>query len=236
MSVVLSVRDLSVDYGQLRALSGITFDLQRGQTLAVIGANGAGKSTLLGALAGLWAPAEGSVVFNGRDISALPAFVRVGLGIALVPEGRRLFASLTARENLLTGQQRGRSGGWDIAAVVELFPLLEALLDRPSGRLSGGEQQAVAIGRALMGNPELLLLDEVSLGLAPVLVEQLYAALPRIQAAGATVLIVEQDVGQALAVADEVVALLEGRQVLHGAPSQLRREDIIDAYFGARAA
>jgi branched-chain amino acid transport system ATP-binding protein len=236
MTVVLSVRDLGVDYGQLRALSGITFELRRGQTLAVIGANGAGKSTLLGALAGLLAPAEGSVVFNGRDISALPAFERVGLGIALVPEGRRLFASLTARENLLTGQQRGRSGRWDLAAVVDLFPLLATLLDRPSGRLSGGEQQAVAIGRALMANPELLLLDEVSLGLAPVLVEQLYAALPRIQAAGATVLIVEQDVGQALAVADEVVALLEGRQVLHGTPSELRREDIIDAYFGTRTA
>jgi branched-chain amino acid transport system ATP-binding protein len=236
MTVVLSVRDLSVDYGQLRALSGITFEIQRGQTLAVIGANGAGKSTLLGALAGLWAPAEGSVVFNGRDISTLPAFERVGLGIALVPEGRRLFASLTARENLLTGRQRGRPGGWDLAAVAELFPLLSTLLDRPSGRLSGGEQQAVAIGRALMANPELLLLDEVSLGLAPVLVEQLYAALPRIQAAGVTVLIVEQDVGQALAVADEVVALLEGRQVLGGTPSRLRREDIIDAYFGRRAA
>jgi branched-chain amino acid transport system ATP-binding protein len=236
MTVVLSVSDLSVDYGQLRALSGVTFEIQRGQTLAVIGANGAGKSTLLGALAGLWAPAEGSVVFNGRDISTLAAFERVGLGIALVPEGRRLFASLTARENLLTGQQRGRSGGWDLAAVVELFPLLEPLLDRRSGRLSGGEQQAVAIGRALMANPELLLLDEVSLGLAPVLVEQLYEALPRIQSAGATVLMVEQDVGQALAVADEVVALLEGRQVLRGTPSQLRREDIIDAYFGTRAA
>jgi branched-chain amino acid transport system ATP-binding protein len=236
MTGVLSVRDLSVDYGQLRALSGITFEIHRGQILAVIGANGAGKSTLLGALAGLWAPAEGSVVFNGRDISTLPAYVRVGLGIALVPEGRRLFASLTARENLLTGQQRGRTGGWDLAAVVELFPLLANLLDRPSGRLSGGEQQAVAIGRALMANPELLLLDEVSLGLAPVLVEQLYAALPRIQAAGATVLMVEQDVGQALAVADDVVALLEGRQVLRGAPSQLRRQDIIDAYFGTRAA
>jgi branched-chain amino acid transport system ATP-binding protein len=233
---VLSVRDLSVDYGQLRALSGISFELRRGQTLAVIGANGAGKSTLLGALAGLLAPAEGSVVFNGRDISALPAFERVGLGIALVPEGRRLFASLSARENLLTGQQRRRSGAWDLAAVVELFPLLATLLDRPSGRLSGGEQQAVAIGRALMANPELLLLDEVSLGLAPVLVEQFYAALPRIQAAGATVLIVEQDVGQALAVADEVVTLLEGRQVLHGTPSELRREDIVDAYFGTRAA
>jgi branched-chain amino acid transport system ATP-binding protein len=236
MTVVLSVRDLSVDYGQLRALSGVTFELQRGETLAVIGANGAGKSTLLGALAGLKAPAEGSVVFNGRDISALPAFERVGLGIALVPEGRRLFASLSARENLLTGQQRRRSGAWDLAAVVELFPLLATLLDRPSGRLSGGEQQAVAIGRALMANPELLLLDEVSLGLAPVLVEQFYAALPRIQAAGATVLIVEQDVGQALAVADEVVTLLEGRQVLHGTPSELRREDIVDAYFGKRAA
>jgi branched-chain amino acid transport system ATP-binding protein len=236
MTAVLSVRDLSVDYGQLRALSGITFELRRGQTLAVIGANGAGKSTLLGALAGLLAPAEGSVVFNGRDISALPAFERVGLGIALVPEGRRLFASLSARENLLTGQQRRRSGAWDLAAVVELFPILAPLLDRPSGRLSGGEQQAVAIGRALMANPELLLLDEVSLGLAPVLVEQFYAALPRIQAAGATVLVVEQDVGQALAVADEVVALLEGRQVLHGSPSELRREDIVDAYFGARAA
>jgi branched-chain amino acid transport system ATP-binding protein len=236
MTAVLSVRDLSVDYGQLRALSGISFEIQRGQTLAVIGANGAGKSTLLAALAGLRAPAEGAVVFNGRDISALPAYVRVGQGIALVPEGRRLFASLTARENLLTGQQRGRPGAWDLAAVVELFPLLATLLDRPSGRLSGGEQQAVAIGRALMANPELLLLDEVSLGLAPVLVEQLYAALPRIQAAGATVLIVEQDVGQALAVADEVVALLEGRQVLHGTPSELRREDIIDAYFGTRTA
>jgi branched-chain amino acid transport system ATP-binding protein len=236
MTAVLSVRDLSVDYGQLRALSGISFELGRGQTLAVIGANGAGKSTLLGALAGLWAPAEGSVVFNGQDISALPAYMRVGRGIALVPEGRRLFASLSARENLLTGQQRGRSGAWDLAAVVELFPLLAPLLDRPSGRLSGGEQQAVAIGRALMANPELLLLDEVSLGLAPVLVEQLYAALPRIQAAGATLLIVEQDVGHALAVADQVVTLLEGRQVLHGTPSELRREDIIDAYFGTRTA
>jgi branched-chain amino acid transport system ATP-binding protein len=236
MTIVLSVCDLSVDYGQLRALSGVSFEVQRGQTLAVIGANGAGKSTLLGALAGWLAPAEGSVVFNGRDISNLAAFERVGLGIALVPEGRRLFASLTARENLLTGQQRNRSGAWDLAAVVELFPLIEPLLDRPSGRLSGGEQQAVAIGRALMANPDLLLLDEVSLGLAPVLVEQLYEALPRIQAAGATVLMVEQDVGQALAVADEVVALLEGRQVLRGAPAELRREDIIDAYFGTGVA
>src|SRR5215210_203211 len=231
MSVVLSVRDLSVDYGQLRALSGVTFELQCGQTLAVIGANGAGKSTLLGALAGLTAPAEGSVVFNDRDISTLPAFERVGLGIALVPEGRRLFASLTARENLLTGQQRRRSGPWDVASVVELFPLVRPLLDRPCGRLSGGEQQAVAIGRALMANPELLLLDEVSLGLAPIVVKQLYAELPRIREAGTTVLLVEQDVAQALAVADRVSCLLTGTVALEGAPKDLGQQQIRKAYF-----
>lgn len=236
MSALLEVEGVSVDYGQLRALGDVSFAVDAGATLAVIGANGAGKSTLLSALVG-WEPlASGTIIFKGEDVSGLPAQERVRRGIALVPEGRRLFASLTVRENLLCGVQPGRGGEWDLDSVVELFPLMEPLLDRRSGRLSGGEQQCVAISRALVSNPELLLLDEVSLGLAPLVVEQVYAALPRIREAGTTVLVVEQDVGQALAVADDVMALLEGRAVLRGRPSDLRREDVIAAYFGAGVA
>jgi branched-chain amino acid transport system ATP-binding protein len=157
---------------------------------------------------------------------------RVGLGIALVPEGRRLFPSLTVEENLLVGAHRRRRGAWNVARVVELFPWLDRLRNRRAAYLSGGEQQAVAIGRALMANPRLLLLDEVSLGLAPAVVKQVYAALPGIVAEGTTVIVVEQDIGRALAVARHVTCLLEGRVSLQGRPAELTRDRIMAAYFG----
>jgi branched-chain amino acid transport system ATP-binding protein len=234
VTALLDVEHLSVDHGQLRAVADVSVTIQAGETVALIGANGAGKSTFLSAIAGLTGPALGAIRFRGQDITAMPAHRRPGMGISLVPEGRRLFPSLTVRENLLTGVQRGRTGPWTLRRVLELFPMLGQLLDRGASYLSGGEQQAVAIGRALMANPDLLLLDEVSLGLAPIVVEQVYGALPAIREQGTTVLLVEQDVGQALSVADHVLALLEGRVVLAGAPHQLQRSEIVAAYFGVQ--
>jgi len=233
MSAVLEVRGLAAGYGDFQALFDVDLTLDDGETLAVIGANGAGKSTLLGTLAGLVPATAGSVRFAGDDLLAVPHHGRVGLGIALVPEGRHLFPSLSVEENLLVGAHSRRSGRWDVDRVLEVFPLVRPLLSRPADVLSGGERQAVAIGRALMANPRLLLLDEVSLGLAPVVVKQLYAALPAVIGEGTTVLLVEQDIGQALAVADRVVCLLEGRISLEGAPAGLDRARITEAYFGA---
>jgi len=232
MATLLEVDSLEVCYGDLQALFGVGFTLDEAQTLAVIGANGAGKSTLLRAICGLEPARGGEVRFAGRTITRDPVNKRVAAGIALVPEGRRLFASLTAEENLLAGAYRRRPGPWTLEAVYQLFPLVAKLRARPATALSGGEQQAVAIGRALMSNPRLLLLDEVSLGLAPVVVKQLYAALPQITAGGTTVLIVEQDVAQALAVADDVHCLLEGRTALQGKASEVGMDDIARAYFG----
>ena len=233
MSAVLEVRGLAAGYGDFQALFDVDLTLDDGETLAVIGANGAGKSTLLGTLAGLVPATAGSVRFAGDDLLAVPHHGRVGLGIALVPEGRHLFPSLSVEENLLVGAHSRRSGRWDVDRVLEVFPLVRPLLSRPADVLSGGERQAVAIGRALMANPRLLLLDEVSLGLAPVVVKQLYAALPAVIGEGTTVLLVEQDIGQALAVADRVVCLLEGRISLEGVPAGLDRARITGAYFGA---
>lgn len=233
MSTVLEVRGLAAGYGDFQALFDIDLAVDDGETLAVIGANGAGKSTLLGTLAGLVPATGGSVRFAGDDLLAVPHHGRVGLGIALVPEGRHLFPSLTVEENLLVGAHSRRPGRWDVDRVLEVFPLVRPLLARPADVLSGGERQAVAIGRALMANPRLLLLDEVSLGLAPVVVKQLYAALPAVIGEGTTVLLVEQDIGQALAVADRVVCLLEGRISLEGVPAGLDRARITGAYFGA---
>ena len=206
--------------------------LREGETLAVIGANGAGKSTLLKVIAGLLSPTAGHVALDGTRLDAMRAHERVGEGIALVPEGRRVFPSLTVRENLLVGAYARRPGPWSIDRVVELFPMLADKLGRAGGRLSGGEQQAVAIGRGLMANPRLLLLDEVSLGLAPIVVKQLYAELARIREAGTTVLVVEQDVAQAMAVADRVSCLLTGTVALEGAPKELGQQQIRRAYFG----
>ena len=233
MSTVLEVRGLAAGYGDFQALFDIDLAVDDGETLAVIGANGAGKSTLLGTLAGLVPATAGSVRFAGDDLLAVPHHGRVGLGIALVPEGRHLFPSLTVEENLLVGAHSRRPGRWDVDRVLEVFPLVRPLLARPADVLSGGERQAVAIGRALMANPRLLLLDEVSLGLAPVVVKQLYAALPAVIGEGTTVLLVEQDISQALAVADRVVCLLEGRISLEGVPAGLDRARITEAYFGA---
>ena len=187
---------------------------------------------MLRTIAGLVAARSGSVRFDGTDLAAVAAHKRVTAGIAMVPEGRLLFPSLSVRENLLVGAHGRRRGDWNIERILDVFPLIEPLLERPSSVLSGGEKQAVAIGRALMANPRLLLLDEVSLGLAPVVVKQVYRALPAITGAGTTVLVVEQDIGQALAVADRVTCLLEGRVSLEGEPAMLDRSAITAAYFG----
>ena len=229
---LLEVRGVDVHYGDFQAIYGIDVTVEEGKTLAIIGANGAGKSTLLKAIAGQVAPTSGSIAFDGADITSTPPHKRVPMGVALTPEGRRIFRSLTVEENLLVGAHVKRKGPWDLKAVYEAFPLVADRKDRLGVNLSGGEQQAAAIGRALMSNPRLLLLDEVSLGLAPVVVEQIYAALPAITGNGTTVLVVEQDVNQSMKVADRVQCLLEGRTVLEGSPDQLTRDQIANAYFG----
>ena len=231
-AALLSVRGLSVHHGQLRAVADLDLDVAPGETVAVIGANGAGKSTLLSALAGTLRPSAGTIRYDGRDITRLPAHRRVTDGICLVPEGRRLFPSLTVEENLQTGAYRRRPGPWNVDAVMQLFPWMRERRDQGAAQLSGGEQQAVAIGRALVGNPRLLLLDEVSLGLAPTVVQQIYGLLPRILGQGTSVLLVEQDVGQALKVADRVHCLLEGRVALAGRPDELTAAQVEQAYFG----
>lgn len=233
MSALLEVDAVDVHHGDAQALFGVSLRVDEGETVAVIGANGAGKSTLLETVAGLLRPTRGTVGYRGQDVTRLPAHHRQRLGIALVPEGRRLFNSLTVEENLLVGGYRGRPGPWTLDRVYELFPLLRERRRRTGLHLSGGEQQAAAIGRALMSNPQLLLLDEVSLGLAPVIVAQLYDALPVITGEGTTVLVVEQDVGQALRVADRVQCLLEGRVELEGRADELPRAAVTAAYFGA---
>jgi len=231
---LLEVARADCRYGDFQALFGVSLSVAQGETVAIVGANGAGKSTLLKAIAGLLPLASGTVRFAGDEVGGLPAHRRVALGISLVPEGRRIFASLTVEENLLVGTygRGGRTGRWDLAAVYELFPLLADRRGRMGASLSGGEQQALAIGRALMADPRLVLLDEVSLGLAPVVVKQLYAALPAVTAAGTTVLVVEQNVDQALAAADRLLCLLEGRVALEGPAAGLTREEIRGAYFG----
>lgn len=229
---LLSVVGLDVHYGDFQALYGLDLHVEEGETLAVIGANGAGKSTLLKAIAGQVDASAGSISFDGNEISRLPSYKRVPLGIALTPEGRKIFPSLTIEENLLVGAHTRRKGPWSLDRVYEAFPLVSERRTRLGVNLSGGEQQAAAIGRALMSNPRLLLLDEVSLGLAPVVVEQIYAALPTITSQGTTVLVVEQDVNQSMKVADRVQCLLEGRTVLEGEPAGLTRDQIATAYFG----
>jgi branched-chain amino acid transport system ATP-binding protein len=232
---LLRVSGLDAWYGDFQALFDVSVSVAEAEVVAIIGANGAGKSTLLGTIAGLLPRTAGSVTFDGRELAGMPAHRRVALGISMVPEGRRIFPSLSVEENLLVGAQARRPGPWTVAAVLELFPLLADMRQRGGGQLSGGEQQALAIGRGLMANPRLLLLDEVSLGLAPIVVRRIYEALPAIRAAGITVVLVEQDIGQALGAADRVYCLLEGRVALESAPAGLDRDRIAAAYFGVRA-
>jgi branched-chain amino acid transport system ATP-binding protein len=230
---LLRVADLDCRYGLLQAVRGVSFEVGAGETLALIGANGAGKTTLLRALAGAHRPHAGRIVFDGADVTNLPAHRRVGMGIALVPEGRRLFGGLTVEENLLVAA-RGRGGPWSVASLLELFPMLQARRRMPAATLSGGEQQAVAIGRALMSNPRLLLLDEISLGLAPVVVDAVYRSLQDVIRSGASIVLVEQDLTRALKVAGRVVCMLEGRIVLEGDAASLDRDKVVAAYFGLR--
>lgn len=232
MTELLHVNAVDVHHGDLKALDAVSLRVGEGETLAVIGANGAGKSTLLSAVAGLLPVTRGDIVFSGQPITRTPAHRRVALGVALTPEGRRIFPSLTVEENLLVGAYRRRPGPWNLASVYDLFPLVYDRRTRLGGNLSGGEQQATAIGRALMSNPRLLLLDEVSLGLAPIAVQEIYGAIPRITERGTTVLVVEQDLTQALRVASRVHCLLEGRTVLEAPAAEVTREQVSAAYFG----
>jgi branched-chain amino acid transport system ATP-binding protein len=234
VSPALEVRGLTVHYGQLCALRDLSLSVGAGEVLAIIGANGAGKSTLLRTIAGLSKPTEGTVLLGGREVTRLRAEQRVAAGVALVPEGRRLFGSLSVEENLAVGGQASRGGAWDRERVFDLFPWMRERRRQKASQLSGGEQQGVAIGRALLANPSVLLLDEVSLGLAPVVVQSIYAVLPDLLATGVTVLLVEQDVAQALRVATRVQCLLEGRTTLAGRPQDLDPKEIEAAYFGLR--
>jgi branched-chain amino acid transport system ATP-binding protein len=229
---MLEVRNLTVRHGYLQALTNIDLSVSAGETLAIIGANGAGKSTLLRAIVGLHRPSAGTMALDGRPITMLPPHARVRAGIALVPEGRRLFPSLSVEENLMIGRASGRRGAWDVGRVFELFPWMKDRRREPTIHLSGGEQQAVALGRALTASPRLLLLDELSLGLAPTVVRRIYGVLPQLVADGMAVLLVEQDVAQALRVADRFQCLLEGRTTLEGRPKDATPQMIEAAYFG----
>jgi branched-chain amino acid transport system ATP-binding protein len=229
---LLSIRDLTAFYGDFQALFGISLDVAPGEAVAIIGANGAGKSTFLRSVVGLNAAPLPAVCFDGRPIGGCRTHEIVALGIALVPEGRRIFPSLTVEENLRIGGQLGRPGRWSLPLVYELFPVLGERRAWNGMALSGGQQQMLAIGRALMSNPRLLLLDEISLGLAPVVVNDIYRSLAAIVAEGTATLFVEQDVGRALGVCHRLYCFQEGRLSLAGRPDELTREQISAAYFG----
>ena len=232
MKPLLETHGLEAFYGDFQALFGVDVSVAEAETIAIIGANGAGKSTFLRAVTGLLGAARDAVRFEGRAIGGVPADVIARQGIAMVPEGRQLFPSLSVEENLLMGACVDRPGHWNLARVYELFPVLKERRDSPGTALSGGQQQMVAIGRGLMANPRLLLCDELSLGLAPIVIRDIYASLPSILEQGTSLLIVEQDIQQALAVAARVYCFQEGRVSLTGAPAELTHDQITQAYFG----
>lgn len=233
---LLQLERLDARYGLLQAVREVSLAVAEGEILALVGANGAGKTTLLRAIAGAHPAIGGRLIFDGVDVTAFRAFRRVRMGIALVPEGRRLFDGMTVEENLLVASHTGRTGDWTLDRVLDAFPMLNARRKSRAGNLSGGERQATAIGRALMTNPRLILLDEVSLGLAPVAVDQLYRSLRSLLTGGATIVLVEQDLKRALGVASRVVCMLEGRIVLDQAAGELSRDRVVEAYFGLRHA
>ena len=229
---LLSTRDLDAFYGDFQALFKVSIDVMPGEVIAIIGANGAGKTTLMRSITGLIANRSDMVVFKNQSIGAQRADQTAGLGVIMVPEGRQLFQSLSVEENLLIGGQMDRKGPWNLERVFELFPVLKERRNVPSTALSGGQQQMVAIGRALMSNPEILLFDEISLGLAPIIIKSIYDALPSIIGEGMSAVIVEQDIAKALSVSERVYCMQEGRISLEGRTDDLSREQISAAYFG----
>jgi branched-chain amino acid transport system ATP-binding protein len=235
VTAILQVEGLVASHGLLQAVREVSFEVERGEVLALVGANGAGKTTLLRAIAGAHAPSAGRVLLDGEDVTRVRAYARVARGIALVPEGRRLFPQLTVEENLRVAKGPAGRGSFDLERAFSAFPLLGPLRRKRAATLSGGEQQATAIARALVTNPRVLLLDEVSLGLAPQAVESVYQALHALIAEqDLAIVLVEQDLGRALAVSQQLICLLEGRIVLRGRAGELDREEVTNAYFGLR--
>ena len=232
---LLAVDRLEARHGQLQAVRGVSLTIERGETIALVGANGAGKTTLLRTIAGAHPLTGGRILFKGNDVGARPAYARAALGIALVPEGRRLFSRLTVEENLMLARSAGRAGPWTIDVVMEAFPNLRARRRSLAASLSGGEQQATAIGRALMMNPELILLDEISLGLSPLIVDRVYAGLEGLKSLGVAMILVEQDLKRAMAAASRTICMLEGAVAIEGPTGSLTREQVTEAYFGLRA-
>jgi branched-chain amino acid transport system ATP-binding protein len=228
----LTVSDIEVFYGEFQALFGVSLEVNVGETVAIIGANGAGKTTLLRAIAGMLTPKCGQILYHGESILGQPAYALARRGIVMVPEGRNIFSSLSVAENLNIGAYTKRKGPWTTKAIYDLFPILRERASVPGTELSGGQQQMLAIGRALMSNPDLILMDEISLGLAPLVVKELYRVARQVAEAGTTVVIVEQDVSRSLQAADRVYCFLEGRVNLQGRPAELSREQISKAYFG----
>jgi len=229
---ILNITSLDAFYGDFQALYNVDMHLHAGEVLAVIGANGAGKSTLLRTIAGLISSDDNQITYKESAIGSLRPDQIAMLGIALVPEGRQLFQSLSVKENLLIGCTTKRSGSWNLNTVYELFPVLKEKANTPSHDLSGGQQQMVAIGRALMANPDLIMFDEISLGLAPVIVKTIYEALPQVIAAGTSAIIVEQDINKALEIASRVYCLQEGRVALESKAADVSQQEISRAYFG----
>ncbi|MGH7887758.1 MAG: ABC transporter ATP-binding protein [Candidatus Binatia bacterium] len=237
MSVLLEVSGLRVNYGVIEAVKGIDFNLARGKITSLLGANGAGKSTTLLALSGLLRANAGAIRFDGVEITDLPSHRIVAHGLVHVPEGREILTSLTVRENLLLGgyrRKKRKALGADLESLLELFPRLSERLDGRAGNLSGGEQQMLAVARALMARPRLLLLDEPSMGLAPLLVQEIFRTLKKLNERGLTIFLVEQNVRQALKIADHAYVMENGKIVLSGASAELLdNPKVIEAYLGA---
>jgi branched-chain amino acid transport system ATP-binding protein len=229
---LLDVAALDVYYGDFQALFGVSLSVRAGGATALVGANGAGKSTLLRAVAGVQPSRSGTIRYAGTDITSAPPHRRIGWGIALVPEGRKLFPSLTVEENILVGASAATAADWPLDRIYQTFPLVARRRRQRAATLSGGEQQAVAIARALAASPSLLLLDEISLGLAPRVAGELYETLVGLRAGGATLLIVEQDLRRAMDACDDVICLLEGKVALAAPAASVSRDEVVAAYFG----
>ncbi len=231
---LLSIENLDVRYGQFNAVRSVSLKVGAGEVVAMIGANGAGKTTLLRTLAGAIRPASGRILFKGKDVTGLSAHQRVKSGMVLVPEGRRLFARMTVEENLQLGGLVKRGGDWSVDRIFSIFPNLVKRRHAKTGTLSGGEQQATAIGRALMTNPDIIFFDEISLGLSPLVIDQVYASLAELLKSGVTVVLVEQDLKRAMAVAGRAICMLEGQVVLDRPMAHTSRDEITEAYFGLK--